>query len=156
MFEKYSEHARGVMEHARWEAQKLRHDHVGTEHILLGLLEVKDGFAAEVLQHRNVDLAHAKEQVKKLVTHGKGPEDGDYETLPNTVHAQGVLEDAVKEARELKHNKIGSEHLLLGLLHENKGVGAQVLRNLGLKLEDVRKDTLYFIDMAKLAGKVAE
>jgi ATP-dependent Clp protease ATP-binding subunit ClpC len=156
MFERYSEHARSVIEHARWEAQKLRHDHLGTEHILLGLLEVKDGFAAEVLRHRNIDLAHAKEQVKNLAKHGNGPEDGDYETLPCTVHAQSVVDDAVKEARDLKHNKVGSEHLLLGLLYENEGTGAKVLRNLGLKLEDVRKDTLYFIDLAKSVEKAQD
>jgi ATP-dependent Clp protease ATP-binding subunit ClpC len=145
MFERYSEHAQSVMDRARQEAQNLRHDHLGTEHILLGLLEVKDGCAACVLRHRKVDVAHTKEQIEKLVSHGSGPEDGDYETLPRTRHAQSVIEDAVKEARELKHPLIGTEHLLLGLLHENQGVGAKVLRNLGLKLGEIRKDVLYFL-----------
>lgn len=149
MFERYSPHAQSVMDRARQEAQKLRHDHIGTEHILLGLIEVKDGVAADVLRHRNVDLAHAKQQVELLVKHGSGPEDGDYETLPRTVHAQSVCDDALREARALKNTTIGTEHLLLGLLYENEGTGAKVLRNLGLKLDDVRDDTLYVIRQGK-------
>jgi len=145
MFEKYSEHAQSVMERARMEAQKLRHDHMGTEHILLGLIEVKEGVASLVLRHRRVDLAHARQKVLDLVQHGSGPEDGNYDKLPRTTHAQNVLDDAVKEARMLKHAMIGSEHLLLGLLYENDGTGAQALRELGLNLEDVRRDVLYFL-----------
>ncbi len=149
MFERYSDNARSVLEHARQEAQKFRHDHIGTEHILLGLIEVKMGVAAEILRHRNVDLAHAKEQVNKMVVHGSGPKDGDYESLPRTQHAQNVIDDALEEARALKHNIVGSEHLLLGLLHENEGTGAKVLRNLGLELDEVREETLHFIAMGK-------
>ncbi|OQA00737.1 MAG: ATP-dependent Clp protease ATP-binding subunit ClpC1 [Planctomycetes bacterium ADurb.Bin412] len=149
MFESYTENARSVMDRARQEAQKLRHDHIGTEHILLGLIEVKEGFAAEVLRHRDVDLARTREQVKKMVKHGAGPESGDYNTLPRTAHAQNALNDAVKEARALKHNKIGTEHILLGLLYENEGTGAQVLQNLGLKLDEVRQDALFFINRSK-------
>lgn len=142
MFERYTENARAVMGRARQEAQKLRHDHLGTEHILLGLIEVKEGHAADVLSKREIDLAHAKEQVEKLVKHGSGPEDGDYETLPRTEHAQCVIDDALEEARQIKDNYVGTEHLLLGLLHENEGTGAIVLKNLGLKLDDVRNDIL--------------
>ncbi len=149
MFESYTEHARSVMDRARQEAQKLRHDHIGTEHILLGLIEVKDGFAAEVLRYRKVDLPRTREQVKKMVQHGPGPEDGDYESLPRTSHAQSALDDAVREARALKHSRIGTEHILLGLLYENEGTGAQVLKNLGLKLDEVRQDALYFISRSK-------
>jgi ATP-dependent Clp protease ATP-binding subunit ClpC len=149
MFERYTENARSVMDHARWEAQKLRHDHIGTEHILLGLIEVKQGVAAEVLRHRNVDLAHAREQVARLVRHGSGPEVGDYKTLPRTSHAQSALDDAVREARSLKHNMIGTEHILLGLLYENEGTGALVLQNLGLQLDEVREDALHFIQKGK-------
>lgn len=145
MFEKYSEHAQSVMERARQEAQKLRHDHLGTEHILLGLIEVKEGVASMVLRHRHVDLPHARRKVLDLVEHGSGPEDGNYEKLRRTSHAQNVLNDAVREARMLKHATIGSEHLLLGLLYENQGTGARALRELGLNLEDVRRDVLYFL-----------
>jgi ATP-dependent Clp protease ATP-binding subunit ClpC len=145
MFEHYSEHAQSVIERARQEAQKLRHDHIGTEHILLGLIEVKDGCAARVLKHRNIDLPHAREQVKKLVTYGSGPEDGNYEKLPFTKHSISAINDALTEARQLKHATVGSEHILLGLLYENEGIAAQVLRNLGFKLEDIRKDVLHFL-----------
>lgn len=149
MFERYSEHARAVIERARQEAQKLRHDHIGTEHLLLGLVEVKEGFAANVLSHREVDIPHTKEQVKSLVKHGSGSEDKDYEFLPFTIHTQNALNDALKEARDLKHPMVCTEHLLLGLLYENEGTGAKVLKNMGLKLDDIRKDVLYFIEVAK-------
>jgi len=145
MFEHYSEHARSVIEHASQEAQLLRHDHVGTEHLLLGLIEVKDGIAASILGHRKVDLPHAKEQVKKLVQHGSAPLDGNYERLPYTTHAQSALKDALAEARALKQNTLGSEHILLGLLYEKEGIAAQVLRNMGLALDEVRNDVLHFL-----------
>ena len=151
MFEKYSDHARIVMDRAKQEAQTLRHDHIGTEHILLGLIEVKEGYAADYLTHRNVDLVHAKEQIDELVSHGSGPEEDDYEVLHRTEHAQNVIDDALNEARELKSNTIGSEHLLLGMLYENKGVGAQILRNLGLKLGEVRAEILDLISRGKPA-----
>jgi ATP-dependent Clp protease ATP-binding subunit ClpC len=149
MFERYSEHARSVMSKARQEAQNFKHDHIGTEHLLLGLLEVKNGIAAKVLGHRDVNLAHAKEQVEKLATQGDGAVDGEYDTMPRTKHVQEALDYAVEEARQLKHNWIGTEHLLLGLLYENEGIGAQVLKNLGLKLDDVRDDTIQFVRKAE-------
>jgi ATP-dependent Clp protease ATP-binding subunit ClpC len=152
MFEKYSDHAKSVMERAKQEAQKLRHDHIGTEHILLGLIEVDHGIAAEILRSENIDLPHAKAQVKELMTYETGPADGDYEKLPRTAHAQTVIDDAVNEARQLKHTMIGTEHLLLGLLYENQGTGAKVLKNLGFKLEDIRKDVLSFIENQKIAS----
>ena len=152
MFEKYSEHARSVMERAKQEAQKLRHDHIGTEHILLGLIEVDHGIAAEILRSENIDLPHTKAMVKELMTYETGPEDSDYEKLPRTAHAQTVIDDAVNEARQLKHTMIGTEHLLLGLLYENQGTGAKVLKNLGFKLEDIRKDVLNFIEKQKIAS----
>ena len=146
MFERYTENAREVISHARQEAQNFGHDHVGTEHILLGLIEVKKGVAADVLSHLEVDLPHAKAQVRELVKQGAEGEGFHCETLPRTVHAQSLINDAVKEARALKHNNIGTEHLLLGLLYENEGTGAAVLSNLGLKLDDVREKVLQFFD----------
>lgn len=146
MFERYTENAREVISHARQEAQNFGHDHVGTEHILLGLIEVKSGVAANVLSYLKVDLPHAKEQVGELVKQGIEGEGFHCETLPRTIHAQTVIDDAVKEARTLKHNNIGTEHLLLGLLYENEGTGAKVLGNLGLKLDDVRETVLHLFD----------
>jgi ATP-dependent Clp protease ATP-binding subunit ClpC len=148
MFEHYSEHAQSVIERARQEAQKLRHDHIGTEHLLLGLIEVKGGCAAIVLRNRKIDLVHAREQVKKLVTHSSGPEDGNYEKLPFTKHSLNALNDALIEARKLKHATIGSEHLLLGLLYENEGTGARALCNMGFKLEEIRSDVLHILEQA--------
>jgi len=101
MFERYSENARKVFSIAKQEAQKLRHDHIGTEHLLLGLIEVKQGFAAEILKKENVDLPHTRKLVQEMVTHGQGPEDADYSFLPRTQHAQTVFDDAVKEGEDL-------------------------------------------------------
>jgi ATP-dependent Clp protease ATP-binding subunit ClpC len=113
MFERYTEHAQEVLSHAMQEAQKFHHDHVGTEHILLGLIEVKDGVAADILALRSIDLKHAKQEVQKLVVPGTPPEKDAYVALPRTTHAHKLIDDAVEEARALKHNYIGSEHLLL-------------------------------------------
>jgi ATP-dependent Clp protease ATP-binding subunit ClpC len=147
MFERYTEDAQNVMSRARQEAQKFGHNHIGTEHILLGLMEVKACVAADVLKRRAVDVRKAKAQVERLVkpAQGEGP-DG---TLPRTEHAQHVLDDAVQEARQLKHNYIGTEHLLLGLLYEKDCIATEVLSNLGLKLDEVRQDVLHFVEKRK-------
>jgi len=149
MFERYTEDARDVLSHARQEAQKFRHDHIGTEHILLGLIEVKTGVAAEILAHRNINLRAAKAEVQKLVTPGNPEDDDTFIALPRTIHAHELIDDAVEEARALKHNYIGTEHLLLALLHEKDGRGAQILGNLGLKPDDVRQDVIQFVKSAK-------
>jgi ATP-dependent Clp protease ATP-binding subunit ClpC len=145
MFERYTEDARQVLSRARREAQKFHHDHIGTEHILLGLIEVKTGVAADILEHRNIDLKHAKSEVKKLVVPASLDSGDTFIALPRTTHAHELIDDAVEEARALKHNYIGTEHLLLALLHEKEGRGAQVLGNLGMKLDDVRQDVIKFV-----------
>ncbi|MEN8127229.1 MAG: Clp protease N-terminal domain-containing protein [Planctomycetota bacterium] len=149
MFERYTENARDVLSHARQEAQKFHHDHIGTEHILLGLIEVKNGVAADILGHRDIDLKHAKAEVKKLVVPGNPEGDDTFVALPRTTHAHELIDDAVEEARTLKHNYIGTEHLLLALLHEKEGRGAQVLGELGMKLDEVRQDVIKFVESAK-------
>jgi ATP-dependent Clp protease ATP-binding subunit ClpC len=149
MFERYTEDARDVLSHARQEAQKFHHDHIGTEHILLGLIEVKTGVAAEILSHRNINLKAAKTEVKKMVTPGNPEDDDTFVALPRTIHAHELIDDAVEEARALKHNYIGTEHLLLALLHEKEGRGAQILTQLGLKPDDVRQDVIKFVKSAK-------
>jgi ATP-dependent Clp protease ATP-binding subunit ClpC len=151
MFERYTENARDVLSHARQEAQKFHHDHIGTEHILLGLIEVKEGVGAEILRHRNVNLRAAKAEVQKLVLQDS-PDSGDtFIALPRTTHAHELIDDAVEEARALKHNFIGTEHLLLALLYEKEGRGAQILGRLGLKLHEVRQDVMEFVQHAKVA-----
>ena len=149
MFERYTENARRVLSRARQEAQKFNHDHIGTEHILLGLIKIRDGVAADILTHRNIDLKHAKAEVKKLVVPGSLGCDDTFIALPRTAHAHELIDDAVEEARSLKHNYIGTEHLLLALLHEKEGRGAQVLGNLGMKLDDVRQDVIKFVKNAQ-------
>jgi ATP-dependent Clp protease ATP-binding subunit ClpC len=150
MFERYTEDAQNVMSRARQEAQKLGHDHIGTEHILLGLMEVKGCVAADVFTHRGVNLRQTKEQIEKLVKPGQAETpDG---TLPRTEHAHHVLSDAVNEARQNKHNYIGTEHLLLGLLYEKDCIATEVLSNLGLKLDEVRQDVLHFSEKRKSAS----
>ena len=151
MFERYTEDARDVLSHARQEAQKFHHDHIGTEHILLGLIEVKTGVAADILTHRSINLKAAKAEVQKMVTPGNPNDDDTFISLPRTIHAHELIDDAVEEARALKHNYIGTEHLLLALLHEKDGRGAQVLGNLGLKLDEVRQDVIEFVKRAKNA-----
>ena len=149
MFERYTENARDVMSRARQEAQKFGHDHIGTEHILLGLIEVKTGIAAEILKSRAIDLRHAKEQVEKLVKHGSGGGEIAHGTLSRTEHAQHALNDAVREARALKHKHIGTEHLLLGLLYEKECIATEVLANLNLRLNDIRNDVLHFVQRSE-------
>jgi ATP-dependent Clp protease ATP-binding subunit ClpC len=151
MFERYTENARKVLSRARQEAQKFHHDHIGTEHILLGLIEVKDGVAADILSHRNIDLKHAKAEVEKTVVSGGLADESAFLALPRTTHAHKLIDDAVEEARTLKHNYIGTEHLLLALLHEKDGRGAQVLGNLGLKPAEVRQDIIKFVESAQRA-----
>ena len=149
MFERYTEDARQVLSRARREAQKFHHDHIGTEHILLGLIKVKTGVAADILSHRNIDLKHAKAEVQKLVVPGTPIDEDAIPALPRTTHAHELIDDAVEEARALKHNYIGTEHLLLALLYEKEGRGAQVLGNLGMKLDDVRQDVVTFVNRSK-------
>lgn len=149
MFEHYTENARDVLSHARQEAQKFHHDHIGTEHILLGLIEVKTGVAADILAHRNVDLKKAKEEVDKMVAAHDPEEDDKFPTLPRTRHAHELIDDAVEEARQLKHSFIGTEHLLLALLYEKEGRGAQILGNLGLKLDEVRQEVVDFVERTR-------
>ena len=121
---------------AREEAIRLQHDYVGTEHILLGLIREGEGVAAAVLTNLDVDLEQVHERVEELVRKGKATIAlGD---LPYTSRAKKVLEFAMAEARELSHSYVGTEHLLLGLLREEKGIAAQVLNSLAVTLEDAR------------------
>ena len=154
MFERYTENARDVMSRARQEAQKFGHDHIGTEHVLLGLIEVKAGIAAEILKSRAVDLTDSKAQIEKLVEHGAGGEEIAHGTLPRTQHAQHVLDDAVREARSLRHKHIGTEHLLLGLLYEKDCIATEVLASLTLKLDDIRQDVLHFVQRSENAASI--
>ncbi|MCZ6689665.1 MAG: ATP-dependent Clp protease ATP-binding subunit, partial [Planctomycetota bacterium] len=140
MFDRFTDRARKVMGLARQEAQRFNHEYIGTEHILLGLVQEGSGVAAQVLRNLSVELNKIRAEVEKIVQHG--PSMVAMGNLPFTPRAKKVLELAVEEASNLGHNYIGTEHLLLGLIRENDGVAAQVLQNLGLKLEEVREEVL--------------
>ena len=137
----FTERVRKVLQMAREEAQRLHHEYVGTEHILLGLIREGEGVAAAVLQNLNVDLDEVQQKIEETVKKGKavqatGPD------LPYTSRAKKVLELAMSEARELNHSYVGTEHLLLGLLREEKGIAAQVLTEAGVNLDAARTETL--------------
>ncbi len=136
----FTDRVRTVLSMAREEAIRLQHDYVGTEHILLGLIKEGDGVAAAVLTKLNVDLEQIHERVEEAVRKGKATI--ALGELPYTSRAKKVLEFAMAEARELNHSYVGTEHLLLGLLREEKGIAAQVLNSLSVTLEETRAETL--------------
>ena len=140
MYERFTDRARKVMQLANQEAQRFNHEYIGTEHILLGLVKEGSGVAANVLKNLDVDLRKIRIEVEKIVQ--TGPDMVTMGKLPQTPRAKKVIEYAMDEARNLNHNYVGTEHLLLGLLREQEGVAAQVLMNLGMKLEDVRDEVL--------------
>jgi ATP-dependent Clp protease ATP-binding subunit ClpC len=150
MYERFTDRARKVMQLANQEAQRFNHEYVGTEHVLLGLVKEGSGVAANVLKNLDVDLRKIRLEVEKIVQ--SGPEMVTMGKLPQTPRAKKVFEYAIEEARNLNHNYVGTEHLLLGLLREQEGVAAQVLMNLGLKLEDVREEVLNLLGHGMDAG----
>ncbi len=152
----FTERVRKVLAMAREEAERLRHEYVGTEHILLGLIREGEGVAAAVLQNLSVDLDEIQQKIEDTVKKGKaaaatGPD------LPYTSRAKKVLELAMAEARDLTHNYVGTEHLLLGLLREEKGIAAQVLTDAGINLDAARAETLRLLgtDMPQAGGGAA-
>jgi ATP-dependent Clp protease ATP-binding subunit ClpC len=144
MFDRFTERARKVMSLARLEAQRFYHDYVGTEHILLALVKEGTGVASVVLKKMGVELKEIRNEIEKTVERGAQPV-ASSQQLPYTPRAKKVLEYSLEEARNLGHHYIGTEHLLLGLLRENDGIAAQVLMNLGLKLEEVREEIHNFL-----------
>ena len=140
MFERFTDRARKVMALANQEAQRFNHEYIGTEHVLLGLVKEGSGVGANVLKNLDVDLRRVRLEVEKLVK--SGPDMVTMGKLPQTPRAKKVIEYSIEEARNLNHNYVGTEHLLLGLLREHEGVAAQVLMNLGLKLDEVREEVL--------------
>ncbi len=154
MYERFTDRARKVMQLANQEAQRFNHEYIGTEHILLGLVKEGSGVAANVLKNLNVNLRSIRLEVEKLVQ--SGPEMVTMGKLPQTPRAKKVIEYAMEEARNLNHNYVGTEHILLGLLREHEGVAAQVLMNLGLKLEDVREEVLNLLGHGLEGGEGGE
>ena len=134
----FTERVRKVLSMARQEAIRLQHDYVGTEHILLGLIREGEGVAAHVLGNLSVDLDRIHERVEESVRKGKATI--ALGELPYTSPAKKVLEFAMSEAHELNHSYVGTEHLLLGLLRESKGIAAQVLNSLGVTIDEARAE----------------
>ena len=137
----FTERVRKVLAMAREEAARLHHEYVGTEHILLGLIREGEGVAAAVLQNLSVDLDEIQQKIEDTVKKGKASQTTGPD-LPYTSRAKKVLELAMSEARELSHSYVGTEHLLLGLLREEKGIAAQVLTDAGVNLDAARAETL--------------
>ncbi|HON43944.1 MAG TPA: ATP-dependent Clp protease ATP-binding subunit [Planctomycetota bacterium] len=146
MFERFTDRARKVMSLAKMEAQRLRQDYIGSEHILLGLILEGSGVAANILRNMDLELHRTRMEIEKMVA-----SDGNVfqmGQLPFSVHAKQVLEYSLEEATQLRHNYIGTEHLLLGILRESDGLAAQILMNLGIKLNDVRTEILEFLGVS--------
>jgi Clp amino terminal domain, pathogenicity island component/ClpX C4-type zinc finger len=134
-FDRFTERARTVMQFSQEEAQRLQHNYIGTEHLLLGLLREREGVAGRVLTSLGVDLDQARQAVEGVVGRGDHRVSGEIRLTPR---AKKVVELAVDEARRLHHHFLGTEHLLLGLLREGQGIGAGVLESFGLSLQEVR------------------
>jgi ATP-dependent Clp protease ATP-binding subunit ClpC len=137
MFERFTERARQVVVLAQDEARQLRHNYIGTEHILLGLLREEEGLAARVLESLDVSLEQARVRVTRIVGQGDDVVTGQ---VPFTPRAKKVLELSLKEALALGHKYIGTEHILLGLLREGEGVAIQVLADQGADHERIRDE----------------
>ncbi|NLY89529.1 MAG: ATP-dependent Clp protease ATP-binding subunit [Firmicutes bacterium] len=147
MFERFTERARKVVFHAQKEATQLKHNIVGTEHLLLGLIREGEGVAGRALEELGINLEKVREEVIKIIGIGDQPFLGE---VPFTPRAKRVLELAVDEARQLGHNYVGTEHILLGLIREGEGVAAQVLKNMGADMETARKQV-----MRQLGGNIS-
>ena len=136
-FDKFTERARRVLTYAQDEAQRHRHDYIGTEHLLLGLLQERDGVACAVLLNLGVNANNARDAVETVIGRGERAISGEIGLTPR---AKKVIEFAVEEARRLNHSYIGTEHILLGLLREGEGVAAGILESLGVKVDAARSE----------------
>jgi ATP-dependent Clp protease ATP-binding subunit ClpC len=136
----FTERVRKVLAMAREEAVRLRHEYVGTEHMLLALIRENEGVAAAVLQNLGVDADELRQRIDEVVKRGRGQPTGP--DLPYTSRAKKVLELAMQEARDLRHSYVGTEHLLLGLLREDNGIAAQVLTSAKVTVESARRESL--------------
>ncbi len=142
MFERFTDRARRVVVLAQEEARMLNHNYIGTEHILLGLVRERDGVAAKALESLNISLEAVRQQVEEIIGQGQAVPRGH---IPFTPRAKKVLELSLREALQLGHNYIGTEHILLGLIREGEGVAAKVLQKLGGELSRVRQTVIQLL-----------
>jgi ATP-dependent Clp protease ATP-binding subunit ClpC len=152
VFERFTERARQVVVLAQDEARALKHNYIGTEHLLLGLLREEEGLAARVLESFDITVEEVREQVKRLV--GQGDEEIGTGQIPFTPRAKKVLELALSEALSLGHNYIGTEHVLLGVVRENQGVAARILLDFDADAETIRNEIIRMLPGSGEAGLV--
>ena len=154
VFERFTDRARRVVVLAQEEARLLNHNYIGTEHILLGLIHEGEGVAAKALESLGISLEAVRAQVEEIIGHGGQAPSGH---IPFTPRAKKVLELSLREALQLGHNYIGTEHILLGLIREGEGVAAQVLVKLGADLSRVRQQVIQLLSgyagSARKAGR---
>ena len=146
MFERFTDRARRVVVLAQEEARMLNHNYIGTEHILLGLIHEGEGVAAKALTSLGISLEAVRQQVEEIIGQGQQAPSGH---IPFTPRAKKVLELSLREALQLGHNYIGTEHILLGLIREGEGVAAQVLVRLGADLNRVRQQVVHLVHSEK-------
>ena len=146
MFERFTDRARRVVVLAQEEARLLNHNYIGTEHILLGLIHEGEGVAARALEGMGISLESVRSQVVEIIGQGSQAPSGH---IPFTPRAKKVLELSLREALQLGHNYIGTEHILLGLIREGEGVAAQVLQQLGAELHKVRQTVIQLLSGAQ-------
>ena len=153
MFERFTDRARRVVVLAQEEARLLNHNYIGTEHILLGLIHEGEGVAAKALESLGISLEAVRSQVEEIIGQGGSSPSGH---IPFTPRAKKVLELSLREALQLGHNYIGTEHILLGLIREGEGVAAQVLVKLGADLSRVRQQVIQLLSGYSGPGSVGQ
>jgi ATP-dependent Clp protease ATP-binding subunit ClpC len=152
VFERFTDRARRVLVLAQEEARLLNHNYIGTEHLLLGLIHEGEGVAATALESLGMSLEAVRGQVEEIIGQGQSAPTGH---IPFTPRAKKVLELSLREAKQLGHNYIGTEHILLGLIREGEGVAAQVLVKLGAGLDRVRQQVIHVLSGSAAAGMEA-
>jgi excisionase family DNA binding protein len=151
-FDKFTKRASHVVMLASEEARHFRHNYIGTEHLLLGLIREGEGVAAEVLSNLGVEADQIRHAIEAIVGYGDRAVSNEEGSTPLTPRAQRVIELAAEEARRLNHHYIGTEHFLLGLIREGDGIAAHVLKNLEIQLEQVRTETIRVLSQHLQAG----
>jgi len=153
MYERFTDRARKTMQYAKQEARGLNHECIGTEHILIGLIQEGGGVAAHVLQKRSVSLTQLRDEVEQHVR--PNTECSPVGEISFTPAAKKVIEYAFEEAKGLGHNYIGTEHLLLGLIREGEGLAANALTKFDVKLDDMREEMRSLLARSHVKSKQA-
>jgi ATP-dependent Clp protease ATP-binding subunit ClpC len=160
MYERFTERARNVIRNAaQLEAERFNHEYIGTEHFLLGIVKEGTGVAASVLQNEEIKLRQVRLELERRLQ--TGPDTVYRGRLPQTPQAHKTIEYSMEEARNLKHNYVGTEHVLLGLLRVDDGLAAQVLTSLGLTLENARREVIRTLGLNEagerwIGGRIAD